>query len=271
MERSFREKIALVVLALLIVLISVCSCAYMSTGKQWTVAATFVDDTVGSMDGYTVIVYPGTVVPEEEEEFVPVNENGLFGVSEDPVDSELAADASEESGEAEQSEGEEGSENENRFLPLIQGIEDPIDSRLYVSEVRAEYLIKEAGVLTLDTNNLSRYSEPGLYIVNGKRIAVFSAEDTLTDVRLNVFKQLIAQMNAEIVMCVTPSLSNLPTLDGIDIALLTAAEDGYTTIGSSINNTYILRTPEVSSVGVIIITPNNVASSKVVDAIQPDS
>lgn len=265
MARSVREKIALVVLALLIVLISVCSCAYMSTGTRWTLAASYVDDTVGSMEGYTVIAYAGTVIPEETGSDIPVNENGLFGEPEAE-----APEALDSAGPA-PVEGEVEGGYAGRFLPLIQEIEEPAVGHLYVSEVRSDYLSKDASVLTVDTNNLSRYSEPGFYIANGKRVAIFSAEGELTEARLNVFNQLIAKMNADIVMCVTPRLSNLPALSGIDIVLLTTAEDGYTTIGSSIDDTYILRAPEVSSVGVIIVTPNNIASSKVIDAKQPVS
>ena len=62
-ERS-REKIALVVFALLVVFAGCCLVGYIFAGHSWNVAATNIDDTFGSLDGYTVIAYAGTVDKE---------------------------------------------------------------------------------------------------------------------------------------------------------------------------------------------------------------
>lgn len=37
---------------------------YLVAGHSWNVAASNIDDTFGSMDGYTAIVYEGTAVPQ---------------------------------------------------------------------------------------------------------------------------------------------------------------------------------------------------------------
>ncbi len=63
MEKTFREKIALVVFAVLIVVSGIVLIGYFSTGRSWTIAATFVDDTVGEMDGYSVILFNGVLDP----------------------------------------------------------------------------------------------------------------------------------------------------------------------------------------------------------------
>lgn len=69
MEKSFREKIALAVFLALIVLSSIGLGWYILAGHSWNVAASTIDDTVGEMEGYTAIVYPGTLeVPEEPSE-----------------------------------------------------------------------------------------------------------------------------------------------------------------------------------------------------------
>lgn len=66
MTSRSREKIALLVFALLAVL-SLCGlCWYLFAGHSWNVAASNIDDTFGSMDGYTAIVYEGTVDPAEK-------------------------------------------------------------------------------------------------------------------------------------------------------------------------------------------------------------
>lgn len=41
---------------------------YLVAGHSWNVAASNIDDTFGSMDGYTAIVYEGTAVPQTAAE-----------------------------------------------------------------------------------------------------------------------------------------------------------------------------------------------------------
>ena len=64
MSVKSREKIALAVFAALIVLSLLGLGWYLVAGHSWNVAASNIDDTFGSMDGYTAIVYEGTAVPQ---------------------------------------------------------------------------------------------------------------------------------------------------------------------------------------------------------------
>lgn len=66
MEKTLREKIALIVFALLVVVTGIVLISYFSTGRSWTIAATFVDDTVGEMDGYSVILFNGVLDAQDE-------------------------------------------------------------------------------------------------------------------------------------------------------------------------------------------------------------
>ena len=204
MAQSRREKTALVFLVLLIVLIGVCSCAYMNTARTWTVAASYVDDTVGSLDGYSVILYGGTI---------------------EPAISEASQAAS------------------------------------------ADYEDKNACALTIDSANLSRYAVPSVYVIGGKRVGVFSAPETISVPRYNVFLKMLTQRDVDVVVCITPSYDNLPSLSGVDIVVLTAEDEAFGTIGIDREDTFIVRAPEKGSVGVILITSSNVVSSKVVDEI----
>ena len=60
MSPHLREKAALAVFAALIVLSLSGLGWYLLAGHSWNVAASNIDDTFGSMDGYTAIVYAGT-------------------------------------------------------------------------------------------------------------------------------------------------------------------------------------------------------------------
>lgn len=66
MSTSSREKQALGVFVVLIVLGFCGLCWYLVAGHSWNVAASAIDEKVGQMDGYTTIVYAGTVLPEVE-------------------------------------------------------------------------------------------------------------------------------------------------------------------------------------------------------------
>lgn len=66
MSTRSREKQALGVFALLVVLSLLGLGWYLVAGHSWNVAASTIDEKVGQMDGYTAIVYSGTVLPEIE-------------------------------------------------------------------------------------------------------------------------------------------------------------------------------------------------------------
>ncbi|HIS41099.1 MAG TPA: alcohol dehydrogenase [Candidatus Aphodovivens avistercoris] len=67
MDKPSREKIALLVFAALIVLSLAGLGWYIFAGHSWNVAASSIDDTFGEMDGYTAIVYPGTLEESAEK------------------------------------------------------------------------------------------------------------------------------------------------------------------------------------------------------------
>ncbi|WP_139653159.1 alcohol dehydrogenase [Raoultibacter phocaeensis] len=58
-----REKIALVVFVGLIAVSLFGLVGYLAVGHSWNVAASNIDDATGQMDGYTAIVFKGTVDP----------------------------------------------------------------------------------------------------------------------------------------------------------------------------------------------------------------
>ena len=279
MARTTREKIALIVLALLIVLISVCACAYMSTAKSWTLAASYVDDTVGSMEGYTVIAYAGTLTPQddfaesaESAEGVGVDSAGFDGEAEGLNLEHEEGVLEGEGPSAPESESALESDvhtvlDEDGILPPLKDMMEEEKAPLYVSDVRDDYEEKGAFVLSLDTRNLERYLEPSLLMVNGKRVGVFSVDVPVTQTYLDVYLGYFEKRDVDVVVCLTTGTSNLPSLEGIDVVLVTTPQEGLSTIGIERDDAFVLRTPEVGSVGVILITSNNVVSSKVVDAL----
>lgn len=67
MSSHFREKVALAVFAGLMVVGFCVLVSYLFAGHSWNVAASNIDDSIGSMDGYAVLVYDGTAEPEPDD------------------------------------------------------------------------------------------------------------------------------------------------------------------------------------------------------------
>ena len=59
-----REKIALVVFTACILLIVAGIIAYMVAGHSWNYAASRIDDAAGEMEGYRIVLYEGTAIPD---------------------------------------------------------------------------------------------------------------------------------------------------------------------------------------------------------------
>ena len=91
MSNGTREKQALGVFLLLIVLSTFGIAWYMVAGHSWNVAASSIDEKVGQMEGYTSIVYAGTL-PVQADAKTLDSQNGSDAQLEDGVGSADAAD-----------------------------------------------------------------------------------------------------------------------------------------------------------------------------------
>lgn len=65
MEKTSREKIALIVFLVLAIGMGFILFGYVFAGHSWNVTASNIDDAFGNMEGYTAIVYDGTIEAEE--------------------------------------------------------------------------------------------------------------------------------------------------------------------------------------------------------------
>lgn len=86
MKESIREKIALIFLVALIVAAGFAIVSYFAFGRSWSVSATLVDDSVGRMNGYSVLVY------QAEEDALTNNQYYLKSFNDDSIDDRTALD-----------------------------------------------------------------------------------------------------------------------------------------------------------------------------------
>ena len=94
MSNGTREKQALGVFLILIVLSTFGIAWYMVAGHSWNVAASSIDERVGQMEGYTSIVYAGTL-PVQADTKTLDSQNGSDAQTDDEKDS---ADTAEKAG-----------------------------------------------------------------------------------------------------------------------------------------------------------------------------
>ena len=95
MSNGTREKQALGVFLLLIVLSTFGIAWYMVAGHSWNVAASSIDEKVGQMEGYASIVYAGTL-PVQADAKTLDSQNGSDAQLEDGVGSADAAEKADE-------------------------------------------------------------------------------------------------------------------------------------------------------------------------------
>ena len=86
MSNGTREKQALGVFLILIVLSTFGIAWYMVAGHSWNVAASSIDEKVGQMEGYTSIVYAGTL-PVQADAKTLDSQNGSDAQVEDATGS----------------------------------------------------------------------------------------------------------------------------------------------------------------------------------------
>lgn len=257
-----RERIALVVFAVLVVLAAVVLSSYFLTGRSWNVAASFVDDTVGQMRDYTVIVYAGTVLPEDEaKEAFDDGADTSAAATHVNMQTELSAEgaAAEDAPDVADSVG-------LGLLALLPPLPGEYEG-VYVSDVRDLYEQKEARVVSLDVAHPVRYAVPTVLVGGGARIGVFSVTSYTTRARLNQYRDFFDKADVDAVVCIAPRTALLADLSQMSVVIVTDDPDETNFRGRFVGDTLVTAAAPLDSVGVILFSPNYTPSAKVVDGL----
>lgn len=260
---------------------------YLVAGHSWNVAASNIDDTFGSMEGYTAIVYAGTAEPE------PSSAAGASGAgkpsspekgssSEDAEErdaegasqpaSEPAAEDAPSSGNAPDSQkdvrsSDDASDSEKDTSASFAGATARAGAQpLSVAEVRESYEDKDAAVFELDTVDPSRYSEGVILKRGAHRFGVLSvsADEGFAARRIEGQVAYFAEHEVDFVVVVTDDRELLEDAEGVDIVVATQDEDPLV-MGETVGSTFYVDAPEKGKVGAILISPSNVVSAKVIE------
>ena len=277
MSVQSREKIALAVFAALIVLSLLGLGWYLVAGHSWNVAASNIDDTFGSMDGYTAIVYAGTAVPVADSETDVLDAKGTSGTTDkkalaDAASSgiveqkEVAAEAGGQEGSAANSSGAADTDTSTSAGTgtLANGTSSKTKPVLTVDEVQKSYEDKKATVFSLDTTDLGQYSEGTILKKGTHRFGVFSVTEPTTARSLAKQVAYFAEHKVDFIVVMTSDKAYVEGASGIDIVVSTQDEDLFV-MGETIDGTFYVDAPEVGKVGTILISPSNVVSAKVIE------
>ena len=282
LSNQSREKLALAVFAGLIVL-SLCGFGwYLMAGHSWNVAASTIDDTFGSMEGYTAIVYAGVDHPKPVDALDGSVGGEVGGEDEGPVASgpSSAGDGpGEAAGSADPDDGSasgSGTSSDYRVggassagAGASSGAAAPsvgskaLGKPVTVAEAKESYEEKGATVFSLDTVAPERYADGTILKKGEHRFGVFSVLEP-TPVRL-VERQVayFAEHKVDFVVVVTSDKRFVEGAEGIDIVLSTLDEELFV-MGETQNGTFFVDAPDEGSVGAILISPSNVVSAKVI-------
>lgn len=103
MEKTSREKIALIVFLILAIGMGCILFGYVFAGHSWNVTASNIDDAFGNMEGYTAIVYEGTI---EEEESAAQSTASAASAANGSASSKNAGDAESLPGDSKAGDGQ---------------------------------------------------------------------------------------------------------------------------------------------------------------------
>lgn len=288
MEKRAREKAGLAVFLILVALGGILLGGYFLTGRSWSVAATMVDDTVGSLDRYTVVTFNGVITPQEEATSARETRSSSARSSSSTA-SNASSNGSSSSASSAATSSEvlremdpeftmrdafgdsKGSAAEPGVRESIQSIferqdrrKSALDDTVYVSDVRDIYALKGANGLTLNLSDPSRYVEPVVLSAGAKKLGVFSVSAYISRAKLTSVINQLEEEGADSIICIAPRTSLISTYDGIDVVILTKPEEEVTSDERDHPSTLVVESPEVGDVGVVLLSSNNVPSFKVV-------
>ena len=278
-EAPKRGRKALALFLALVLAGGIAISAYFATGRGWSVAAAIVDENIGNMENYTVMVFNGTATKASEMETATI-----FHADRTDADT---AEAVQTSDVSDLSEGlipynEDGAISYNNLGDRIMGVfyramakfrtED--QSAIYASDVRDMYESSGADVFTLNLADFPRYEPAAVYRLGDKRIGVFSVSDYMSRSKLAKTIDGLRDDDVDIVVCIAKDASMLSASTGIDVLILhsdleegAAGKTGSSSSSSRssavdpselFEDSYVIEAPRIGEVGIVLISANNV-------------
>ena len=249
MRKRTREILALVLLGIFAIVGASAMFYYIVVGHNWNVAASKIDESIGTLDGYTVVMFTGTRTPAS----LTSSSSSSSGSSSSP------SAASDEASSA--SASSSSSTNSKKALAKAKKREKKL-----LKEAEAVYREKGARVFTVHADDLGRYSDPFIVAKSGERLGFMSVlnNELRSHVRANIAE--LSQGSPDYVVAVTndPTLDTCAEdglLDGVSIAICDGSK-GLLPHEEWHGSTFCVNAPRHGKVGIVIIAPSGVMTAK---------
>lgn len=231
--KSVREKIALVGFLVMLLAGAAVLVGYIVIGHSWNVAASVVDEAIGGMDGYTVVLYEGT----EPNDITSPQDNLIDENAVEPPPASV------------------------RLFSAY--VNRATHKTVKMSDVIKSYEDKGAEVLVLDSHNIEYYREGMIVQRNGKKFGIFCITQSAMRVDTQKMVQWFNRCGVDCIIALTPNKAYVEAPQGIGVVISTKNEDMFV-MGETINNTFYVDTTDEGKVGAVILSPTNVPSGKVI-------
>lgn len=258
-EKRPRERAALAIFLVLMLLGGVVLFGYFSTGRDWSVAATLLDDSVGSMGDYSVVVFAGTAAPEPQ-------------TSRDAVDARSTMEAPYVAA-GQGAPSDSPSEGVSQFIKSVyQRFEKRKDAAgdegVYVSDVRDLYELKGASVVTLKAGDADYYARPVVLRSKNRSFGVFSVGSYTSRVQMKAVVAGLKAAGADSIVCLAPRSAMVSTYDGVDVVVLTdESPQAFEELAANRapDDPLFVASPQRGTTGVVIFSSNNVPAFKTIE------
>ena len=251
-----REKLALALLVLLGLTVVVAMAWYILLGHNWNHAATQIDDMVGSMDGYVVVLYEGVVEEGKSSSAAKADAKAKPSPGAQPSAASKPSSAPQSSTQAQPSVESQSGAKSKRSASAAKKITSKLAAKSYKA--------KGASVIRLDLESIGLYDEPGILYRAGKRVALFSVSGKYGDSAFEARRKIryLARHKPDIVIMIADHSSMFSSkLSGVDVALL-AGDAKIAPGGEFKSSMFCVASPERGKVQAVVISPSNFVSTR---------
>lgn len=232
MGKRTREIVALVLLALLGLIVLAAMGWYIFIGHNWNITASNIDESVGEMDGYTVILYEGQTLPQTERNKIS-NSQPLL-------------------------------DEENRGYQKADDNETTSDEPVSMSAAATYYREKGATVFMLRPESPYSYNPPTVLNKNGFWIGIYYADGSTPRIQAQIKTSELKARDVSFVVLIVDDarmLKNPPP--AADIIICTSDEE-LNSHGEYHDGAFCVDSPITGQVQTIIISPSRVLTSKTI-------
>ena len=231
MGKRTREIVALVMLALLGLIVLAAMVWYIFIGHNWNIAASNIDESIGQMDGYTVILYEGQTLPTSERNRISSSQPLL--------------------------------DDENRGMQKPD--EEPEQNEpVSMHEAASYYRQMGATVFMLKPNSPYAYDPPIVLNKNDFYIGIYYADGSTPRLEAQLRTADLKMRGVDfVVLLVNDARMLTNTLSSVDIIICTSDEE-LSSHGEYHDGTFCVDSPLLGQVQTIIISPSNVLTSKTI-------